>query len=337
MNITLQCAHYSKQKLFRLGYQQPPKTGNNLRIDKNRDNSDMQASAFDKIKIQVSDTSFDMIYCPQGLFERTGYTEAGLNNQGMNPPKTTQIEMPFFLSDTEVTQKLYQAVTGINPSEQKYKNPQRPVNYVSWFDAVIFCIKLSTIKGLYPYYQISNIKFELDADGKKTKNIESANVRRNLNANGFRLPTDYEWEYAAKAGTNNKYAGTDSNADLENYAYMGNLGSLASQQPAASVKSKKPNEWGFYDMSGNVSEWVDDLFCIKNNKRDWISRSIRGGAYVYLSDDDFRVDYLSSYVTSAKKNFIGFRIAASNGYERGKTTLEICGKLIKENKGLKKK
>ena len=204
----------------------------------------------------------------------------------------------FLLGETEVTQELYELVMGYNPSYFKAHkdSSQRPVELVTWYDAILFCNKLSLLTNKSPYYEIKGIEY---ADKTQT-NIKKANVEINEGANGFRLPLSEEWKYAAKAGTNNLYAGTNDDSRLEEYAWF----SENSHRQTHPVATKKPNEWGFYDMIGNVSEWCGDKY--NNNS---VSRDVRGGDSV--SDALFlRYAGRSTYSPDTRGGYLGFRVSA---------------------------
>jgi formylglycine-generating enzyme required for sulfatase activity len=221
----------------------------------------------------------------------------GLDNMRNNPKRIEQIEHPFLLGETEVTQELYQAVMGYNPSEFKTNGAKKPVENVNWYEAIMFCNKLSEMIGKRPYYEISNV----NTVKNKKKQITSANIQINENSNGFRLPTEKEWEYAAKAGTNNKYAGCDNDDDLKNYGwYMVN--SSRSTHP---VKTLLPNEWGFYDMSGNVRGWCWDEY-----DKNSASRVLRGGGWSPYASF-LRSAYRDYESPGGRNDFVGFRVSAS--------------------------
>jgi len=175
--------------------------------------------------------------CPSGTFEM---------GEGQHS-HTVTLTKAFDLGVYEVTQEQYEAVMGRNPSF--FKGPLKPVEQVSWDDAVEFCRKLSALQA-----------------EKKAGYV-------------YRLPTEAEWEYACRAGTTSEYSFGDSDSELGAYAWFGD--NSGDQQIDAlniwntdkdnygrrlfdhncrthPVSQKKPNPWGLYDMHGNVWEWCQD-------------------------------------------------------------------------------
>ncbi len=162
-----------------------------------------------------------------------------------SPVHTVHISKPFYISKYEVTQKEWREVMGKDPSN--FKGANLPVASVTWYDAVEFCNALSLKEGLKPVYSGS---------GK--------NIRYDFSANGYRLPTEAEWEYAARGGNKSsgyKYSGSNSAGDVG--WYFSN-----SDRETHLVGKKRPNELGIYDMSGNVWEWCWDW------KGDYTSGSV---------------------------------------------------------------
>jgi formylglycine-generating enzyme required for sulfatase activity/Tol biopolymer transport system component len=141
----------------------------------------------------------------------------------------------FYIDKLPVTQELYEHVMGVNPSKRKLK--ENPVERTQWTDAVRFCNKCSELEGLKPCYDLQTWACDFEADG-------------------YRLPTEAEWEYACRAGSNAKYAFGDSESDLPRYAWL-KPGSEGKTHP---VGQKLPNRWGLYDMHGNVWQWCNEWY-----------------------------------------------------------------------------
>ena len=186
----------------------------------------------------------------------------------------------FYMATTEVTQAQYQSVMGENPSD--YKRDNYPVEYLSWYDAIAYCNKRSEQEGLTPCYSGSGDSITCD-----------------FTANGYRLPTSAEWEYAAKGGKEVQsfdYAGSDN---LDEVAWYNSYSSGMEHD----VATKKPNTLGIYDMSGNVCEWCWDA-------ASGSGRIVRGGSY-RLEQSDCTVSHSGGYDPSHRYDDLGFRVVRS--------------------------
>ncbi|HLI93352.1 MAG TPA: SUMF1/EgtB/PvdO family nonheme iron enzyme [Puia sp.] len=173
----------------------------------------------------------------------------------------------FCLGVDEVTQKEWTAVMGYNPSH--FRGDNLPVEMVSWYDCIDYCNRRSVKEGLRPYYTID--KHSKDPDNTNELDSIKWKVTINSGANGYRLPTEMEWAYAAEGGQLSKgfiYSGSDSIDDVAWYwknsgdnDLTGSWSWSAVQQnnnKTQPVGRKAPNELGLYDMSGNVREWCWD-------------------------------------------------------------------------------
>ena len=157
---------------------------------------------------------------------------------------------PFYVMKYPVTQQLYHFV--MHEEERALPMKNLPVTEVSWLDSVVFCNKLSRMLGRTECYTITN---------------ESENTVFNKKADGFRLLTDAEWQYACKAGTTGyRYESIDQIAWYQNN----------SNGSAKQVGQLLPNPWGLYDMLGNVWEWCWDLY---DTNLNGYYRVFRGGSW----------------------------------------------------------
>ena len=209
--------------------------------------------------------------------------------------RETFVKIPgtnFAMIKTEVTQKLYTSVMGSNPSS--FKGDYNPVENVSWCDAVYFCNKLSERYGFTPVYAVDG-KTDVATWNYTIGDSIRGKVTQNTIANGFRLPTVEEWQYAAKGGQNYTYLGSD-NLDEVGW-YDDNSGKRTHP-----VAQKKANGYGLYDMSGNVTEWCWDVdsyydFCrydcggsFNSSDNDCeVSGRSYGGAKFYYATLGFRI------------------------------------------------
>ena len=212
----------------------------------------------------------------------------------------------YLMMKTEVTQKQWQTVMENNPSY--FRGDDLPVEKVSWINAVEFCNALSEKQNLekcysnghWAYYDKKKNKDVTEKayyKDKKGQVIKYYAIDCNFNANGYRLPTVGEWQYAARGGENYKYSGSDNLDEMGWYEYN----SGGKTHPVA---QKKPNGYGLYDMSGNVWEW-----CWDSSSKD---RYFCGGSWDYNA---YSCEVYFNYGDNANStdDNLGFRIVRSTG------------------------
>jgi len=188
-------------------------------------------------------------------------------NKSETPQHKVKVKS-FYIATTEVTQGQWYEVMGTNPAEHKNGNPNMPVENVSWYDAQKFIKKLN----------------------KKEKTTK------------YRLPSEEEWEYAARAGSKGKWCFGDNESKLSQYTWYDG----SSTHPVA---KKKPNRWGLYNMHGNVMEWTSSWYSkTYKHSREHKVKILRGGCYF---DDAActRSAYRIGNSRGSRKNYYGFRLA----------------------------
>lgn len=212
-----------------------------------------------------------MVEIPKGKIE--------LRDDRTKEKWTVEIE-PFLLFKFPVTQDLYFEITNENPST--FKGDLLPVETVSFKEAVIFCNKLSIQNNLTPCYVVQE---------------ENEEISFKKSADGFRLPTEAEWEYACKALTTGIRYG-----ELDLIAWY----KANSENRTHPVGQKEPNAWGLYDMLGNVWEWCSDLY---DTEVYGTYRIFRGGGWCDKERSVMATTRRRSHPLKFKIDDLGFRIA----------------------------
>jgi formylglycine-generating enzyme required for sulfatase activity len=231
----------------------------------------------------------EMVALPGGKFWM-GSAKTDAHAEADEMPRQKVEVRPFTIGKYAATQKLYREVTGRDPAYSK--GDEVPANNVTWYQAIEFCNLLSQRNGLQPVYS-----------------VEAEAVTWNEDANGYRLPTEAEWEYACRAGTETLYSFGDDERSLGEFAWF-------DQDDPEPVGRKKANPWGLHDMHGNVWEWCWDWhrpYPCKPPARTLPNggdRVARGGSYDKPARF-LRSAVRNSFVPDAHNGLVGFRCARS--------------------------
>ncbi len=219
---------------------------------------------------------------------------------GEEPSTTTiTIESGFWMSKFPITQRLYEAIVGTNPSSHREAGEDAPVEQVSWIEAQSFCKQLS----------------------ERIAEQESA-------AFEFRLPKELEWEYACRAGSKTLFSFGDDEGQLQHFGWS-SRNSAGSPHP---VGAKHPNPWGFHDMHGNVWEWCDDwssdftkaVISDLKGPSERTDRVIRGGSWSN-GPTSCRSAMRNWYQPTIRYDNLGFRVTLARKTKHSKDEKQKLG------------
>ncbi len=259
---------------------------------------------------------------PEGFVQVSGTRITG--NESWTPSSEVfvsgrSLTIPdLYVCDHEVTRDEYKAIMGKDPSTayayDKDGNQltgdavlNNPVNYVNWYSALVYCNRLSIKEGLTPCYKISN-STDPDTWGSVPTSMNSTwnAAACNFEADGYRLPTEAEWEWLARGGENYTYAGSDTVQDVAWYENTTN------GKGSREVKTKNANAYGLYDMSGNVMEWCWDWYGDISGSTGASgassgTRVLRGGSWYNLASS-CGVAYRYNGFPASRYEYFGFRL-----------------------------
>jgi len=228
----------------------------------------------------------------------------------------------FYMDSKLVTQGDYLKLMGNNPSGNITGDLNLPVEQVSWFDAIIYCNARSKRDGLQPVYSYKSIV------NKGNHVVGMEDLTFDIKKNGYRLPTNAEYEFAERANTTGRYFfisdGQDANVAGNDYAWSINLSGFKYEKGGiftTAVGSKKPNPWGIYDLIGNVFEWCNDWDAsyVLTPEVDPVGQSssiegkriAKGGSYRTDINYHMRIAYHYKWSPETVSGEIGFRCVAT--------------------------
>ena len=268
----------------------------------------------------------DFVLIPAGTFQmgsKDGYDDN-------KPVHQVTITKDFYMGKYEVTQAEYEKYCsyGSNSPFSDYGDGDNyPAYYVSWYDALVYCNKRSMAEGLTPCYSINDLTNPEEWGTVPTSINNTWNaVVCDWNANGYRLPTEAEWEYAARAGDNTvdslTYSGTSDVNKLGDYAWYNDNSNSTTHE----VGTKKANAFGLYDMSGNVYEWCWNWLTYSYDAETeggsdptgtsaGSRRALRGGCWRFNSDYCAVSCRNEHAIPCNGGDFLGFRVVRASSID----------------------
>jgi formylglycine-generating enzyme len=239
-----------------------------------------------------------MRFIPGGTFQMG---QAGI----AEPVHDVTLTRNFYMDTTEVTQGNFLALMGVNPSGFT-GDANRPVEQVTWFDAVLYCNARGKHIGLDTVYSYTSLT---GTPGNGCTGLGGLSI--DMTRNGYRLPTEAEWEYSCRAGTTTAYYWADDTIGINNNGWS----NYNSGNATHTVATKLPNAWGLYDMAGNVWEWCNDWYegyssdaqTDPTGAASGIYRVLRGGS-CYNGSDDFRSAHRLNNYPDDWGSRLGFRV-----------------------------
>ena len=269
----------------------------------------------EKLTTIVAPNEMKLRRLPSGKFHMGSHDSDEYLRNNEHPQHRVFISHSMFMGVYPVTQKQFQDLMEYNPS-MVVTNDDCPVDSVTWYSAVEFCNKMSEAESLSPYYELKAVRRRAN-----NNSIESARVTI-IGGEGYRLPTEAEWEYACRAGNITPWCFGDQVLDVGIYAWYYDNSSMETHP----VGLKKPNAWGLYDMHGNVMEWCYDWYSELHYQQsseeeenptgpaDGAAKALRGGAWQF-GVEATRCAYRNSSAPDAVAGVIGFRVCRNAGDE----------------------
>ena len=293
----------------------------------------------DRVKYTNPIVNMDMMWIPGGSFmmgspdTEPGQLFTSADNRYERPRHRVTLNSGFYMSKTAITRGQWRAVMGTAPipipvpipsTNPQYSwhlwgtvvvdNDNLPATHVTWYEAIVFANRLSILSGLTVAYDVSGVTNWLTVTAPTSDDAAWNAATVVAGSTGYRLPTEAQWEYAARAGTQTAFNdGVTNNFNnalaVEALGIFGLLNLPSGSGGVQLVRQRAPNAWGLYDMHGNVWEWAWDWIVAYPNPPVALGahRVIRGGSWVSPAED-LRSARRNRQIPEHRANAIGFRL-----------------------------